>query len=89
MEKCYCSEQENIEHIYTCKLLDKEQVEIPYSQLYNGSIENQISVYLSFRKNMNKREKLKNEKDSNNLPNVIPKVDPQSSGIEYCNRFHK
>ena len=76
-------------HIYICKLLNKEQVEISYNQLYNGSIENQIRVYKRFKQNMNERETLKTENDSKNLPHVIPKVDPQSSGYEYCNGFHK
>ena len=50
IEKLWCSEQENMEHIYTCKLLNKEQLEISYNQLYNRSIEKQIILYKRFRK---------------------------------------
>ena len=89
IDKCLCNGEENNEHIYTCKLLNKEQIEISYKELYNGSIENQIMVYKRFRKNMDERENMKNENYIKNLPHVTPVLGPQSSDYEHCNGFHK
>ena len=41
-----------MEHIYYCDT----EVEVPYEKLYNGNIDEQISVYKNFEENLKKKE---------------------------------
>ena len=38
IEKCWCGENQNMEHIYMCTLLNNETTEMPYEKLFNGNI---------------------------------------------------
>ena len=88
IEKCWCGENLNMEHIYMCSLLNSEITDMPYNKLFNGSLNEQVEVYKRFRNNMSEREKrIKN--DEENLPHAIPLWEPQSSGLESCNGSYK
>ena len=78
IETCPCGQKENMEHIYLCKILNKgkEQL-IPYKQIFNGNIREQITIFKIFQKNMKEREKLLNiEKQNNENFHAIPSGDP-------------
>jgi hypothetical protein len=51
-DKCECGEISDMEHIYYCDT----EVEVPYEKLYNGNIDEQISVYKNFEENLKKKE---------------------------------
>ena len=58
-----CKEEENQEHIMTCKELNKnEKIEkIPdFEEIYKGNITNQLKIVRKFLENMKKRKKLLN-----------------------------
>jgi hypothetical protein len=78
-----------MEHIYLCKELNSERIEVSYKQLFNGSINQQIRVYRRFQNNFDKRENMKNENKKEDIPHAIAQSEPQSSGIECCNGFNK
>ena len=58
--KCDCGENENMEHLYQCETLGKKP-KLSYEKIYNGSIQEQISVFEIFIEKMNEREKQKSE----------------------------
>ena len=39
---------ENMEHVYSCKFLNKQENEIPYERIYNGNITEQMKVMKIF-----------------------------------------
>ena len=88
-ENCRCGESENMEHLYICKLLNTEKIEVEYTQLFNGSINEQITVYKRFQKNFEERERQRNEIKQEHFPHANATCEPQSSGIEHCNGFNK
>ena len=90
IESCPCGETENMEHVYTCKQLNNEKIEVPYKQLFNGNISEQIIVLKRFRKNFDERETQRNKKQTNNedTPHVTL-CSPQYSDIENCNGSYK
>ena len=51
-QKCECGEIFDMEHIYYCET----EVKIPYKKIYNGDIDEQISVYKIFEENLKKKE---------------------------------
>ena len=59
IEKCWCGENQNMEHIYMCTILNNETTEMPYKKLFNGNINEQIVEYKRFINNMSEREKRK------------------------------
>ena len=66
-----------MEHIYLCKILNKEEEQLPYKQIFNGNIGEQITIFKRFQKNMKERENLwKIEKQKNENLHVIPSGDP-------------
>jgi hypothetical protein len=48
-----------MEHIYCCETKAK----LPYEKIYNGNIEEQISVYKIFEENLKKKEMNKRRTD--------------------------
>ena len=62
-EKCLCGNIETMLHIYTCEIINPLKSEIPYSELYNGNLKNQIEIFRRFEQNMEKRNEMKNEKN--------------------------
>lgn len=83
VEHCWCREIENMEHIYICKLLNKEEPKLPYSYIFNGNVGEQITVYKRFQCNFEKRENLKDQKEES-CPHAIRNRDPLYS---YSNGF--
>ena len=70
--KCECGEIESMKHIYECKILNmNKEITIPYENIYNGNIKQQIEVYKRFKENLINREKLKNEIISNPCDSLV------------------
>ena len=64
--KCECGAIENMKHIYECKILNKnKKIGIPYENIYNGNLQQQIEVYRKFKENLIKRKQFKDETISN------------------------
>ena len=70
---CICGEEEeSMENIYNCKLLNGKSVESePYSNIFNGNFKQQVKVYRKFEKIMRKREIL--------MEIIVPPCDPVES----------
>ena len=48
--KCKCGENENMKHIYECKILNKdEKTTVQYEKVYNGNLRQQLEVYKIFK----------------------------------------
>ena len=78
IKTCLCGQEEDMEHIYLCEILNKEKEQlIPYKQIFNGNISEQITIFKIFQKNMKEREKLLNiERQNKENFHVIPSGDP-------------
>ena len=48
-----------MKHVYECKTLNIEPVNICYEKIFNGNIKEQIELLRRFEENMEKRKKLK------------------------------
>ena len=60
IENCEkCKMIENMEHIYDCIYLNKQQNEISFEKIYSGNINQQNQILRKFEKNMNERRKIK------------------------------
>ena len=60
--KCECGKIEDMVHIYECEIFcDNKQPTIPYGQIFNGSLKEQILVYTKFSENMKTRMKNKQQ----------------------------
>ena len=77
IDKCQCGEEETMEHIYCCKLLNKEEHQLSFKLIITGNIGEQITIFKIFQNNMKERERLlNNEKLKNQNFHVIPNGDP-------------
>ena len=56
---CICNEIETMKHVYECKTLNIEPVNICYEKIFNGNIKEQIELLRRFEENTEKRKKLK------------------------------
>ena len=66
MEICeYCNMKEDMEHIYNCQYLNKQQNEISFGKVYTGNINEQNQILRIFEKNMNERRKIKTNFQNN------------------------
>ena len=63
-KKCRCGAIESMQHIYSCKLLNENQIEISYDKLHNGNLKSQIKVFRRMKENLEIRNKMK----TNNFP---------------------
>ena len=64
-------------HIYTCEYLNEEETNIKFEKIFNGNMMEQMKVFRTFEKNMNKR----NERQSKNKnPPGDPFCDPLNCG---------
>ena len=63
-EKCRCGAIESMQHIYSCELLNENQIEISYDKLHNGNLKSQIKVFRRMKENLEIRNKMK----TNNFP---------------------
>ena len=56
---CVCGENEDMQHIYYCELLNKgTQEKLPYDGIYNGNLKQQIEIFKIFKQNLEHREKM-------------------------------
>ena len=71
-EICYCREQENMLHVYSCKLLNKNEIIHSYEKVFGRKLYEQIEIYRRFEDNLNNRNRLKiqteNTKQNDNFP---------------------
>ena len=42
VDKCGCGELDNMEHIYSCEKLNKDELIVSYEQIYKGTLTQQI-----------------------------------------------
>ena len=57
--KCWCSEIEDMNHIYNCLLYGNDKKEsISYNKIYNGKLEEQIEVFTIFKQKLKQREQI-------------------------------
>ena len=68
--KCFCGETMNMNHIYSCKQLNNENIEVQYEAIFSEEIDKQKIVQARFMKNLDKMEKTKI------VHHGIPKGDP-------------
>ena len=55
-EKCEkCNMDEDMEHIYYCKYLNKQQNNISFKKIYTGNLNEQNRILRIFEKNLNER----------------------------------
>ena len=61
--RCICGAEENMHHIYLCNSINKIKPEIPYNEIYNGNLKNQIYTFKRMENNLKIREKIKEQKE--------------------------
>ena len=55
IDECLCGEKETLEHIYSCKLLNKEEHQLSFNLIFTGNIGEQITIFKIFQNNMKER----------------------------------
>ena len=55
--KCKCGENESMEHIYSCKTLNRKEIETKYENVYRGNVNNLKKIVQRFEETMLEREK--------------------------------
>ena len=82
-ENCACGALENMMHIYTCKLWNKERnIEIEYEEIFQNDISKQLEISKIFFQNLEEREKEKVKNEQTKVPHEIQQCDPLSSLAE-------
>ena len=56
-KSCICGEIESMNHIYVCKKLNKEEIEVKYENIYESNLKNMKMIVNRFEANMKEREK--------------------------------
>ena len=71
-DKCYCGKDESMSHIYYCeKLNNNEPQQLKYEEIFEGKLNNQITIFKKFEQNLEKREMLMEEEKMDLNPHVI------------------
>ena len=52
---CVCKKRENMEHIYDCEILNQNKPEEMYEQIFQGRLDQQITVFQRFEENFKNR----------------------------------
>ena len=52
---CVCKKRENMEHIYDCEMLNQNKPEEMYEQIFQGRLDQQITVFQRFEENFKNR----------------------------------
>jgi hypothetical protein len=66
--KCWCSEIEDMNHIYNCELYRNNKKEsISYNKIYNGNLEEQLEVFSIFKQNLEQRHWFAKKKTKKNF----------------------
>ena len=75
--RCICKEKEDLQHIYNCKILNKDELKIEFEEIFNENLAKQKMIMKRFEENM----KTRNE---NNNPTNEPcdPVDPLSFNVK-------
>ena len=69
--RCQCGSIENMEHIYLCQTLNQETRILPYEKIYNGNINEQITIFEIFERSLEIRERNQTETELPCDPDVI------------------
>ena len=56
-----CGKLETQSHIYSCKILNKNNKEIPYEKIFEENVTLQKQIYLQFKKNYEKLQNIDSE----------------------------
>ena len=79
---CFSGSTENMQHIYSCELLNSEKVDLSYNRLYNGTLQQQLKVFKRFQNNYETLEQMKTDKsEKENSSHAIPDGEPLFSVI--------
>ena len=70
--KCLCGQTEDMEHVYNCKILSSEEVNVKYEKIFEENVDNLKTILKRFEQNMNNRDK---------QYHVIQKCDPTVSVV--------
>ena len=82
LSKCTCKTTENMEHIYYCKLLNKDKPELQFEEIFSKNLEKQRIVLSRFEENMEKRKEYQIlSENETNEPNHGIQLDPLSSAL--------
>ena len=60
-----------MKHFYECEIYNDEKFELPYERIYNGNINEQITVFKKFEQILQKRQQLRTNNDLPCNPDVI------------------
>ena len=58
-EQCFCGKIESISHIYECKSVNQLEPKIPYNEIYNGNLNNQLEIFRRLEISLENRTKMK------------------------------
>ena len=84
---CPCGETEEMEHLYTCKFWNNEEIKTEYKAIYEDNIKQQLNVSERIRKVLEKRDIYRSEiieKEVKEKAQAILHVDPLPSLFENC-----
>ena len=57
-QNCVCGKIESIEHFYSCEILNKEENEISFQNIYSNNIKNQIKIFRRIQNVLQNRENI-------------------------------
>ena len=66
--RCICKEKEDLQHIYNCKILNKDELKIEFEEIFNENLAKQKMIMKRFKENM----KTRNENNNNDNPTNDP-----------------
>ena len=61
---CFCGNEANQEHIYTCHYLNKEKETIEFKRIYEENVNIQKQIYKRFEKCLETRKQKQNEENT-------------------------
>ena len=79
INKCFCKQREDMEHIYNCRYLNENPVEIKFEEIFGEKIKSQKKILERFERSVNMRNSKENQQS-----HVIPFGDPPSFVIIGC-----
>ena len=55
--KCFCGEDETLDHIYICKILNKnKKIEVKYEEIYRNNLHKQMEILRTIENNIERRK---------------------------------
>ena len=74
-KKCICGDKETMEHIWNCKLLNREgNQNEKYEKIFNGNLEQQLSTFEKFEEKLKKYTEMKNKMEQSNKHPCDPSI---------------